>query len=168
MQTVISRPERVKSHVFSALSRPAFRRVTCVVLTLISGFVLLSGNLVTRKAESRNVVTVRAAGRGKPFFNFQDGRQLPVNFRGESNTAKALQSGKGTPRALTSADLDGNGTPDLVVGYMNGGTGTITVQRGNPDAFAPTDESVFARIQQGYDPQSLLPEADVYPVQSPA
>ncbi len=168
MQNVISRTENVLSHIVSALSRPAFRRVTCVVVTLVSGFVFLSGNFATRRAESRNVVTVRAAGRGKPFFNFEDGRQMPVTFRGESNTARALQSGKGTPRSLASADLDGNGTPDLIVGYANGGTGTITIQHGNPDAFAPTDESVFARIQQGYDPQSLLPDAEVYPVPGPA
>jgi len=167
MQTAMSRTEKALSHIVSAFSRPSFRRATCVVVTLVSGFVLLSGNLATRRAESRSVVTVRAAGRGKPFFNFQDGRQMPVRFGGESHAARALQSGKGTPRSLASADLDGNGTPDLIVGYVNGGTGTITIQHGNPDAFAPTDESVFARIQQGYDPQSLLPEADVYPVQAP-
>jgi hypothetical protein len=168
MQTVVSQTERVVSHVFSALSQPAFRRITCVVVTLMSGFVLLSGNFATRKAESRNVVTVRAAGRGKPFFNFLDGRQMPLTFRGESNTAKALQSGNGTPRSLVSADLDGNGTPDVVTGYANGGTGVITIQHGNPDAFAPADDSVFVRVQQGYDPPSLLPDAEVYPVQAPA
>ena len=64
MQTVVSRTEKVMSHVISALSRPACRRLTCVVVTLVSGFILLSGNLATRKAESRNLVTVRAAGRG--------------------------------------------------------------------------------------------------------
>jgi Big-like domain-containing protein len=168
MQTVISRTEKVVSHVVSALSRPACRRLTCVVVTLVSGFVLLSGNFATRKAESRNLVTVRAAGRGKPFFNFADGRQMPLTFRGESNSAKALQSGNGIPRSLTSADLDGNGTPDVVIGYANGGTGVITIQHGNPDAFAPPDDSVFARVQQGYDPDSLLPDAEVYPVQAPA
>jgi hypothetical protein len=38
----------------------------------------------------------------------------------------------------------------------------MTFQRGNPDAFAPADDSVFVRMQQGYNPSSLLPEADVY------
>src|SRR6185295_823370 len=36
--------------------------------------------------------------------------------------------------------------------------------RGNPDAFAPTDDSVFARMQQGYNPDSFLPDATVYPI----
>src|SRR6185295_15685534 len=36
--------------------------------------------------------------------------------------------------------------------------------RGNPDAFAPTDDSVFVRMQQGYNPDSFLPDAAVYPL----
>src|SRR6185295_12399567 len=67
-------------------------------------------------------------------------------------------------RSLGSADFDLNGTPDLVAGYAFNGAGMITLQRGNPDAFAPTDDSVFARIQQGYDPAPFLPESDVYSV----
>ena len=52
----------------------------------------------------------------------------------------------------------------MVAGYAFNGAGMITLQRGNPDAFAPADDSVFARMQQGYNPASLLPEADVYAV----
>src|SRR4029079_16089665 len=49
-------------------------------------------------------------------------------------------------------------------GFALNGAGMITLQRGNPDAFAPADDSVFARMQQGYNPDSLLPGADVYAV----
>ena len=52
----------------------------------------------------------------------------------------------------------------MVAGYSFNGAGMITVQRGNPDAFAPADDSVLVRMQQGYNPESLLPVADVYPV----
>ena len=65
---------------------------------------------------------------------------------------------------MASADFDRNGTPDVVAGYGFNGIGIITVQRGNPDAFAPTDDSVLVRMQQGYNPASLLPNVDVISV----
>ncbi|HEY6243325.1 MAG TPA: hypothetical protein VIX17_05240, partial [Pyrinomonadaceae bacterium] len=119
---------------------------------------------VTSTRRAKDTVTVQAAGRGKPFLNFQNGHEMSVTYRGDQAAVAALQSGGAQPRALASADFDRNGTPDVVAGYAFNGAGIITLQRGNPDAFAPTDDSVFARIQQGYNPDSLLPGADVYSV----
>ncbi|HEY6242910.1 MAG TPA: VCBS repeat-containing protein, partial [Pyrinomonadaceae bacterium] len=113
---------------------------------------------------SKGQVTVWAAGRGKPFLNLKDGRDMTVKYSGPSSLADALQNGSAQARTLASADFDRNGTPDIVAGYALNGAGMITLQRGNPDAFAPTDDSVFVRMQQGYDPDSLLPNADVYGV----
>ncbi|HXQ72054.1 MAG TPA: hypothetical protein VN844_16280, partial [Pyrinomonadaceae bacterium] len=109
-------------------------------------------------------ITVHAAGRGKPFLNLQDGRVMGVTYKGDKAAVAALQSGAAQARALASADFDRNGTPDLVAGYGFNGEGIITLQHGNPDAFAPADDSVLVRIQQGYNPDSLLPGADTYRV----
>src|SRR4051794_2852766 len=65
------------------------------------------------------------------------------------------------PSALAEADLDADGAPDLVVGYASHGTGIVTVQRGNPDAFAPERQSVFARMQRGYEPDLMALDARV-------
>ena len=111
---------------------------------------------------SQAPVTVQAAGRGKQFFNFVDGRQLQVGYRGDQNLTQALQTGQAQPRTLGSIVLADNGIPDLIAGYAYGGMGIVTVQHGNPDAFAPNDVSVYARMQQGYNPDSLLPNADTY------
>src|ERR1051325_4706917 len=119
---------------------------------------------VTSTRRAKDTVTVQAAGRGKPFLNFQDGHEMSVTYRGDQAAVAALQSGGAQPRALASADFDHNGTPDVVAGYGFNGGGIITLQRGNPDAFAPADDSVFVRMQQGYNPESLLPGADVYSV----
>jgi hypothetical protein len=110
---------------------------------------------------------VQAEGRGKPYLNLKDGREMQVAFVGNQRSSQALQSAQANARALASADLDGNGTPDLVTGYGYSGGGMVTIQRGNPDAFAPKDEAVFARMQQGYNPESLLPEAETYSVPEP-
>ncbi len=118
--------------------------------------------------DSKAAVTVRAsASGGTPYLKVQDGREMTVGYRGDQALSDALRSGAAEPRALASADIDHNGTPDVVAGYSFNGAGMITLHRGNPDAFAPADDSVFERLQQGYNPDSLLPVADVYPVPVP-
>src|ERR1044072_4594172 len=119
---------------------------------------------VARIRRPKEQVTVQAAGRGRAFFNLQDGHAISATYRGDQAAVAALQNGGAQARALASADFDRNGTPDVVAGYAFNGAGILTLQRGNPDAFAPTSDSVFARMQQGYNPDSLLPGADVYSV----
>jgi hypothetical protein len=143
-----------------------------LLLLLLCGCVLLGIHARTNSAkslarQSRGAITVQAAGRGKPYLNFQDGRQMLVDYRGAENATRAMQSGQALARALASVDLDSNGTPDLVVGYAYNGGGIVTIQRGNPDAYAPKDDSVFVRMQQGYNPDSLLPGVDVLQVPEP-
>src|SRR5215212_728234 len=127
---------------------------------------VLAGNstLSAPRKTAAGAITVHAAGRGKPFLNLQDGRGMSVNYRGDQAAVATLQNGAAQARALASADFDRNGTPDVVAGYASDGAGMITLQRGNPDAFAPTDDSVLVRVQQGFNPESLLPGADVYAV----
>src|SRR5215212_4596104 len=121
-------------------------------------------NPVARTKRPKEHVTVQAAGRGMPYLNLQDGRNASVEYRGDSALASALQNGAAQPRALASADFKRNGIPAVVAGYAFNGAGIITLQQGNPDAFAPTDNSVFVRMQQGYNPPSLLSVADIYSV----
>src|SRR2546423_9876067 len=113
-------------------------------------------NSVALTKGSKDHVTVQAAGRGNPYLNLKDGRQMTVNYRAVSGVTNALQNGTASSRALAAADLDGDGAPDVVAGYANGGTGIITVQKGNPEGFAPKDDSVFQSMHEGYNPPSLL------------
>ncbi len=118
--------------------------------------------------DSKAAITVQAAGRGGQALNLRDGRAMQVEYRGDQFSGEALQSGAARARAVASVDLDDNGTPDLVAGYAHNGSGIVTVQRGSADAFAPTDDSVFSRVQGGYNPDSLSPVAETYQVPEPA
>jgi predicted outer membrane repeat protein len=129
--------------------------VCCVVAAMYAG---------SDSVKSKAAMTVQAAGRGKPYFNFQDGRELQVDYRGDRNLTEALRGSQAQPRSVASIVLAGDAVPDLIAGYSWNGMGVVTVQHGNPDAFVPKDESVFVRMQQGYNPDSLLPTADAYPV----
>src|SRR5690242_11342100 len=88
-------------------------------------------------------VSVHAEGRGAPIMRLQDGHETRVLYRGDQEAIASLENGSARSRSLASADFDGNGTPDVVAGYDDHGAGVITLQHGNPDAFAPSDPSVF-------------------------
>ena len=135
-------------------------------LALVSGAIFLGGaGLGAQKAKT----AAAPASNPKRYLNPQPARLMQVAFTGDQKARDALLSGQANARALASADLDGNGTPDLVAGYADGnGGGIVTVQRGNPDAFAPRDDSVFLRMQPGYNPDSLVSTVETYLVPAPA
>ncbi|UXI65906.1 Ig-like domain repeat protein [Tahibacter amnicola] len=118
----------------------------------------------TPSAAAKGSASVQAAGRGWPGVVLRDGYAMQRNYRGDRDAVAALRAGDAHPLALASADVDHNGTPDLLASYAVGSTGVVTLQRGNTDAFAPADESIYPRIQQGYDPDSLLPETQSFAV----
>lgn len=154
-----------------------FRNRIATLLLAVAAFLVLEGAIPPTKGdnaapstrETKSIskinlapVTVHAEGYGAPFYKLQDGRQMAVTYRGSG--AAALQSGNAEPRVLTSADVDGNATPDVVAGYAYQGKGIVTIQHGNPEAFAPTDKTVYAEMAQGYNPDALLPEVETIEV----
>jgi Domain of unknown function (DUF4214) len=158
------RPLNILAHrIHIASNRFVSRTIKAMLLSvLVACFALAMYVKVDSSRSSAATVTVQAAGRGKPYLNLQDGREMQVEYVGDQRLGDALRSGQARARALASADLDHNGTPDVVAGYAYNGTGILTVQRGNTDAFAPDDDSVFVRMQAGYNPDSLVPTADTY------
>jgi hypothetical protein len=134
--------------------------IACMVFALVP----LALSVRVDSKDSKPMVTVQAAGRGGQYLKLQDGQSQQVTFRGDQNLTAALQTGQAQPRSLASIDLNGDAAPDLLSGYSYGGRGILTVQPGNTDAFAPKDESVYLRIHDGYNPNSLLPTAETYQV----
>lgn len=93
-------------------------------------------------------VTLRAAERGNPWINLQDGRELPTSFA-ETALAQLLESPSAQPRALAAGDFDEDGTPDLLSGYASTGRGMLVFHRGNVDALYPNSPAAEQRKQQG-------------------
>jgi hypothetical protein len=146
------------------LQSTTWAAIKLIIICLVTAIVPFALYVRVDSKAAKTTVTVQAAERGKQYFNFRDGRAMRLDYRGEQNLQGALQEGQAQPRSLASIVLADNAVPDLIAGYAYGGMGIVTVQHGNPDAFAPKDESVYARMQQGYNPDSLLPLADTYPV----
>src|SRR5215208_2689420 len=90
-----------------------------------------------------------------------------AEYHGPSALVGALNGDDARARGLASADMDADGAPDLVTGYAWRGAGIVTIQRGNPDAFAPKKRSVFERMQRGLVPESVVDDASAVRVPEP-
>jgi hypothetical protein len=135
-----------------------------ISLLLVAGLLSSGWFKASGSARPQRNATVQAAGRGTRLLNVQDGQEVAAQYRGEPRLTASLQSGLARARALAAEDLDGDAAQDVVAGYSNNGSGIISVQHGNPNAYAPKDEAVIKRIQQGESPDSLTPVAELYEI----
>ena len=99
---------------------------------------------------SQRLVDSHAAHRSSPLAKhgpativLQDGYDLPATYE------TVLRANAVRPTAMATADFDVDGYPDLVSGYATGDGGYLSFQRGNPEAFAPTQPENVDAIREG-------------------
>lgn len=69
-----------------------------------------------------------------PVYSMQPVRALSADHVGAVGGPRALLPDADRPQSLAAADLDGDGVPELVVGYASGASGFVVLHRGNPQA----------------------------------
>jgi len=134
--------------------KPQYRTLIAIVIVTT----LLSPLSVRARAPTGQggAVVLRAAGRGNPWINILDGRDLPASYTGPAVLTQALTEKQTQPLSLASADFDEDGMPDLVSGYGlppgrgdRGGSGILTWQRGNVDALWPNSPDAQKHKKEG-------------------
>ncbi len=88
-----------------------------------------------------------------------EGRPLSATFSGTARAQRALQQGQVKPLSMATADFDGDGVADLIVGYSSATGGAISLHRGNIDAFAPSSHDSWLAIGANHFPSPFLPAA---------
>src|SRR5262245_56585105 len=112
-------------------------------------------NRPQRAARMSEHVTVQAAGRGNPWINLSDGREVEADFTGSASVAHELEENQAEPLSLASADFDEDGVPDLVCGYRTASGGAITLRRGNLDSIYPNSPEAQRHRQEAMSEESL-------------
>jgi uncharacterized repeat protein (TIGR01451 family)/CSLREA domain-containing protein len=137
--------------------------VFCLVIVLALVASVMSGGILSMI--SRSAVTVHAAKRGRPWINFQDGRELKTTYVATAEMKAAgldllLKQGQAQPSSLTSGDLNKDGFPDLISTYASpDGSGLVTLRYGDPEAFGPQKRETIEGIKNGRFPEPFLPKA---------
>jgi List-Bact-rpt repeat protein/Big-like domain-containing protein/centrosomal CEP192-like protein/HYDIN/CFA65/VesB family protein len=101
---------------------------------------------------------------GKPLVNFKNPQTLAFTYAGSADAIAALRGGTANPTALAAADFNADGAMDVVAGYSTKDGGVVAVFRGNPDAYAPRDTSLYQKALQGNVPATFMSKAFAFTV----
>jgi hypothetical protein len=140
------------------LSRPF-----CVCMLALAGLLVLSSFPLSGIRAANAGATVLPSA-GKPLVNLKTPQNLQLTYTGPADAVAALQAGTAIPTALAAADFDADGAMDVVAGYSAKNGGLVVLMRGNPDAFAPTDLTLYGKAAKGNVPPTFLPKATVFTV----
>jgi FG-GAP-like repeat/HYR domain len=140
------------NHLYRLIS---FLAVVSVILVssafLFSGRTSSSGTNSANTARARlsEAVSIQAAGRGKPWMNMTDGRDLLTAYEGSDELRQLMARNQVQPLSLAAGDFDEDGMPDLITGYAGAGGGVITLHRGNVDSVYPNTPEARRRKADG-------------------
>jgi len=129
----------------------------------IAGLLVLSYFPLSRIRAANAGATILPSA-GKPLVNLKAAQNLKLTYTGSADAVAALKGGTAIPTALASADFNADGAMDVVAGYSGNGGGFLVLMRGNPDAFAPTDLTLYGKAAKGNVPPTFLSKAAVFTV----
>lgn len=148
-------------------SKLAIRIAIALVLSMIGSLALFGSRYSAASISTQPVRqprALKAVGEANPYIKLQESRDLQPSYAGAgaATISSAMLGTKMRPLALASGDLNDDGYPDLVCGYGSAGGGMLTLYRGDPQAYAPTDPEVIEGIARSEFPDPFLEEAAVY------
>lgn len=150
----VPRLARSSSGSQSRISMTRALRLAGLVLVAMP---LLAGVCVAAQA-------VRGIRTEKPLVSFRSPQSVKLHYTGAAMAVRTLQGGGATPTTLASADFNADGAMDVVAGYATKDGAVLTVLLGNPDAFAPTDTTMYEKAMRGSIADTFLPKAGVFAV----
>jgi hypothetical protein len=149
------------------MKRLRLSRPICVSVLALAGLLAFSYFPLSRIRAANSGATILPSA-GKPLVNLKTPRNLELTYAGSADAVAALQAGTANPTALAAADFDSDGAMDVLAGYSSGSSskngGVLVLMRGNPDAFAPTDPTLYGKAAKGGVPPTFLSKATVFTV----
>ena len=139
--------------------------LSVLVLTSVGALVDANQYLASRADSREDAITLRAGGQNNYRIHFRNGRDLRAQYTGAGLTSGgnllALEQGQVRGLSLASDDVNLDGFPDLICGYVSASGGLVTLHLGYPEAYGPTKPETIQSIIKGAYPDPFLPEAAV-------
>jgi hypothetical protein len=150
----------MKHKIYNLSFRIPFLLVLC--LAAATALVRNVNSEAPRNLKAKDARQMFAIGQGPRSFSFQPGRDAENSYLGAAKLQQAMAAGEAQPLSLASEDLNGDGMPELLVGYGSRNGGVLSLRQGNLQAIAPDDPAVFQGITEGRYPSPFLPEARLF------
>ena len=134
-----------------------------LALIAVAGLVVLLYPSMTR-IQAANAGATILANAAKPLVNLKNPQSIRITYTGAPAAVAALRAGTALPTALVATDFDADGAMDMVAGYSTNSGGVLALVRGNPDAYAPKDHSLYKKAMRGIVPTTFSSKASVVAV----
>jgi hypothetical protein len=143
------------------MMRPRLSRTTSLSLVSLVAILLLS-YFPLAHTRAANVSASILPSAGKPLVNLKNPHAVKLSYTGESGAVSALSGGTATPVSLAAGDFNADGAIDVVVGYSTAKGGVLALMLANPDAYAPTDTSLYQKAMKGSVPATFQSKAAAF------
>jgi hypothetical protein len=138
------------------LSRSASLSLVAVVAILVLAYFPFAH---TRAA---SVTASILPSQGKPLVNLKNPQTAKLTYTGDSGAVSALRGGTATPVSLAAGDFNADGAVDVVAGYSTPNGGVLAMMLANPDAYAPTDLTLYQEAMKGSVPATFRSKAAAF------
>src|ERR1700733_8605222 len=143
------------------MMRPRLSRPFTFTLVALAGLIALSYFPLAR-IRAANVGATILPSVGKPLVNLKTPQNPKLTYTGSADAVAALKKRTASPTALAAADFNADGAMDVVAGYSTRSGGALALFRGNPDAYAPTDTTLYQKAMKGSVPATFLSQASAF------
>ena len=143
------------------MMRPRLSRSTTLSLVALVAILLLSYFPLTH-TRAANVSASILPSAGKPLVNLKNPQTVKLTYTGDSGAVAALRGGTATPVSLAAGDFNADGAIDVVAGYSTPNGGVLALMLANPNAYAPTDPTLYQKAMKGNVPATFQSKAAAF------
>ncbi len=143
------------------MMRPRLSRTTSLSLVGFVAILLLSYFPLTH-TRAANVSASILPSQGKPLVNLKNPQTAKLTYTGDSGAVTALRGGTATPISLAAGDFNADGAIDVVAGYSTPNGGVLAMMLANPNAYAPTDPTLYQKAMRGNVPATFQSKAAAF------